>query len=221
MYYKLYSILVQYIYSLPIYSTLTKHTLPQLAIPGYAWHWGIACAKLVSKRTFCKESAQFFALPLPPLHYTATPKLLKRLCLKLATEVEAVFRGINWIAMRRGVKILSSKNPRAVSTLTCFCGAPEIERERDRESERERGQGRAVKQCSNFQHCLSVLLCPASPSLLWHLPLTIARNLSFASASFALLFYCQFVALPLFVVVFVADTERKMAMPRRQNMTSF
>lgn len=86
----------------------------------------------------------------------------------------------------------------------------------DREREIVRGvkdgQEQTTETVWQFLALLRRFLFPSAPSPAWHLPLTIARNLSLASA-FALLFYCQFVALPLFVVVSIADIKRKMAMP--------
>lgn len=84
----------------------------------------------------------------------------------------------------------------------------------DREREIVRGvkDEQTTETVWQFLALLRRFLFPSAPSPAWHLPLTIARNLSLASA-FAFLFYCQFVALPLFVVVSIADIKRKMAMP--------
>lgn len=120
--------------------------------------------------------------------------------------------------MRRGVKNPFKQKSTRSFNFDMFLwqakGRIEMDREREREIVRgvKDGQEQTTETVWQFLALLRRFLFPSAPSPAWHLPLTIARNLSLASA-FALLFYCQFVALPLFVVVSIADIKRKMAMP--------
>lgn len=116
--------------------------------------------------------------------------------------------------MRRGVKNpFKQKSTRSFNfDMFLWLAKGRIEMDREREIVRGVKDEQTTETVWQFLALLRRFLFPSAPSPAWHLPLTIARNLSFASA-FALLFYCQFVALPLFVVVSIADIKRKMAMP--------